>query len=318
MKSSAGTLPELKKHSFAIDLVKRLLKEKPLGTIGAAIFLALLLVGIFASFVAPYGMNETHVADRLLPPSPTYLLGTDQLGRDLLSEIIFGARISVVIGISASLIGTTIATVIGGLSAWFGGLPDLIVQRLVDAWMSIPGLLLAITVMSIVPRGVFPIIIVISITAGIGGSRVLRSAVIGIKEKIYIQAGQAIGCSTQRLLMRHVLPNIMGPVIITFTLGVGSAILVESGLSFLGFGVPPGIPTWGSMLSLQGRQYMEIAPGIALYPGIALSLTVYGINVFGDALRDLTDPRLRGGLGRYGRSKKSLLKLGKKTGPHGS
>jgi len=114
------------------------------------------------------------------------------------------------------------------------------------------------------------------------------------------------------------LPNIMGPVIITFTLGVGSAILVESGLSFLGFGVPPGIPTWGSMLSLQGRQYMEIAPGIALYPGIALSLTVYGINVFGDALRDLTDPRLRGGLGRYGRSKKSLLKLGKKTGPHGS
>ena len=318
MKSSAGTLPELKKHSFAIDLVKRLLKEKPLGTIGAAIFLALLLVGIFASFVAPYGMNETHVADRLLPPSPTYLLGTDQLGRDLLSEIIFGARISVVIGVSASLIGTTIATVVGGLSAWFGGLPDLIVQRLVDAWMSIPGLLLAITVMSIVPRGVFPIIIVISITAGIGGSRVLRSAVIGIKEKIYIQAGQAIGCSTRRLLMRHVLPNIMGPVIITFTLGVGSAILVESGLSFLGFGVPPGIPTWGSMLSLQGRQYMEIAPGIALYPGIALSLTVYGINVFGDALRDLTDPRLRGGLGRYGRSKKSLLKLGKKTGPHGS
>jgi peptide/nickel transport system permease protein len=306
-----GTIFEPKKrYSYVVDLLRRLLKEKPMGIFGATIVLILLLSGIFADFLAPYGMNEVDLENRLLPPSPQYLLGTDNLGRDLLSNIIYGARISVIIGLSCACCATLISVAIGSVSGLLGGKIDIMAQRIVDSWMCIPTLLITITLMSILGKGMTQIIIVISITMGIVGSRVIRSAVIGIKENTYVQAANVIGCSNWRLIVRHILPNILAPIIISFTLTVGQAIMIEASLSFLGFGVPPGVPSWGSMLSAEGRQFMERAPQLALYPGFALALTVYGINMFGDALRDLTDPRLRGGVGRYQTGKKVKQKTG--------
>jgi peptide/nickel transport system permease protein len=237
--------------------------------------------------------------DVLLSPSAKYILGTDHLGRDILSNIIYGARISVIIGLSVSAGSAVISTTIGAISAIIGGKFDLIVQRFVDGWMCIPGLLLLLTLMSIVGRGMTQIIVVLAFQMGIGGSRVIRSAVISIKQNVFVEAAQATGCSRQRLILRHILPNVMAPIITSFTLSIGSAILMESSLSFLGFGVPPGVPSWGSMLSAEGRSFMEMAPMLAIWPGLALSLTVYGANMFGDAMRDLLDPKLRGGLGRY-------------------
>ncbi len=306
--SLGGTIVKLKRYPFVLDLLRRLVKEKPMGTFGGALVLILLLSGVFADLLAPYGMNEVHLVDRLLPPSPQYVLGTDQLGRDLLSNIIYGARISVIIGLSCACCATLISIAIGAVSGLIGGKFDMAVQRFVDACMCIPTLLLTITIMSLVGKGMPQVIAVISITMGIAGSRVIRSAVIGIKENTYVEAAYALGCSTWRLLVRHILPNILAPVIINFTLIVGQAIMIEASLSFLGFGVPPGVPSWGSMLSAGGRQFMERAPQLALYPGLALALTVYGINMFGDALRDLMDPRLRGGVGRYKRVEKMIKK----------
>ncbi|MBN2077284.1 MAG: ABC transporter permease [Dehalococcoidales bacterium] len=298
-----------KRYHFLINILRRLIKEKPMGIFGGIIVLVLLLCGIFADILAPYGMNEVDLISRLLPPSPQFLLGTDHLGRDLLSNIIYGARISVIIGISCACCSTIVSFVIGAVSGLLGGKFDMLVQRFVDAWMCIPSLLITITLMSIVGRGMLQIIIVISVTMGIVGSRVVRSAVIGIKGNTYVEAANVVGCSNFRLIMRHILPNILAPIIINFTLTVGQAIMIEASLSFLGFGVPPGVPSWGSMLSAEGRQYMERAPQLALYPGLALALTIYGINMFGDALRDLSDPRLRGGLGRYQRTQKVKQKI---------
>ncbi len=290
---------EPKRPPFLIDILTRLVKEKPLGTIGGVIVLILLITGILADNLAPYAMNEIHLFDRLSPPTAQYFLGTDQLGRDILSNIIYGARISVIIGVTASLIDVLIAILIGSLTGFIGGKLDITAQRFVDAWMSFPSILITMTVMTIIGRGLPQVIAVIGITHGIRSSRVVRSAVISLKENIYVDAARAIGAPTARVLLKHIIPNIMAPIIIIFSIGMGTAILLESTMSFLGFGVPPGVPSWGSMLSEEGRQYMEIAPALAIWPGLALSVTVYSINMFGDALRDLLDPRLRGGLGRY-------------------
>lgn len=305
--ASGETVPEIKRRSVIVKFFIRLLKEKPLGVVGGFIVLVLLITGIFADFLAPYEMNKVNLIDRLSRPSVKYLLGTDHLGRDVLTNIIYGARISVIIGLSGAACSSLVGTVLGSFSGLIGGKLDMVVQRFVDAWMAIPNLLVLLIVMSLVGRGLTQIILVLGITLGITGSRVMRSAVIGIKENIYIEAARAVGGSIPHLLIRHILPNIMGPIIVDFTLRVGAVIMMEAGLSFLGFGVPPGVPSWGSMLSGEGRQFMEIAPMIAIWPGLSLSIVVYGVNMFGDALRDLLDPRLRGGVGRYGNVKKQLL-----------
>ena len=304
-----GKRVEKKRHGFWYDLLRRLIREKPLGTFGLVVTIILLFTGIFATWLAPFGMNEIHLIDRLSPPSGTYLLGTDQLGRDILSRIIYGARISMIIGLTATALHTLISVLIGVVSAYVGGKADMFIQRFVDVMMSMPQLLILMTVMSIIGNGMFQIIMVIGITGGIRGSRVIRSAVIGIKENTYVSAAEAIGCTPIRSMIRHIIPNIMAPIMISFTIGVGGSIMQEASLSFLGFGVPPGVPSWGSMLSGEGRQFMEAAPTLALWPGFALTLVVYGINMFGDSLRDLLDPRLRGGVGHYNLDQKTLDKL---------
>ena len=288
---------ETKRRHALADFFVRLVREKPLGFAGGVIVLILLFSGIFAGLLAPYDMAEIHLFDRLAAPSATYLLGADQLGRDILSRLIYGARVSVIVGLAATIIAVVVAAIIGVPTGFLGGKYDIVVQRLVDAWLAFPGLIILLTVMSILGRGMSQIIIVMGIFGGIGTSRLLRSAVIGIKENDYFLAARAIGSPTGRTMMRHIMPNIMPIMIIIFSTSIGGMILWEAGLSFLGFGLPPGDASWGGMLSHEGRKYMEMKPELALWPGLCLSVVVFGTNMFGDAMRDLLDPRLRGGEG---------------------
>jgi peptide/nickel transport system permease protein len=299
-------IAEPKRHSFLVDLLIRLWREKPLGTIGLVIVLILLFTGIFADWLAPYRLGQIDLRSILTGPSAAHWLGTDNLGRDELSNIIYGARVSVIIGLSATTLTMLISVIIGALSALIGGKFDLLMQRFVDAWMSIPGMLILLIMMSILGRGTWQVIVVIAVPGGIGGSRMIRSAVFTIRENTYIEAGRAVGSSTWALLIRHILPNIMPVIIIGFSMMIGGVILMEAGLSFLGFGVPPGVPSWGRMLSVEGKMYMQTAPMLSVWPGLALSLVVYGTNMFGDAMRDLLDPRLKGGLGSYGGPRKKV------------
>ena len=230
----------------------RLVKEKPLSITAGVVILLLILVAIFADVLAPFPHDEVNIVDRMQAPSDRYLLGTDQLGRDLLSRLVFGARISLTVGLAATTVNVVVALLIGGISGFFGGKLDLAVQRFVDAWMAFPGLLLLLTIMSLVGRGLPQIIVVLGVTGGIGASRVVRGAVVGVKENIYFQAAEAIGSTKWRTLIRHVLPNIAAPVIIIFTINVGGVIISEAALSFLGFGLPISVPSWGGMLSRKG------------------------------------------------------------------
>jgi len=298
--SSSGGVAERKRHSFLVGFLIRLLKEKPLGTVGAIITLLLLFTGIFADFLAPYGMNECWVGDYLTSPSAKFWFGTDNVGRDVFSRVIFGARISVIVGLSASIIGTIISLIIGVMSGYLSGKFDLIVQRGVDIWMCLPSLVLLMIIVTVVGAGMWSIIIILGLIYGIPGSRIIMGAVMGIKENVYVAAAEAIGCSTPRILTRHILPNVMATAIVLFTVRVPAVILTEASLSFLGFGIPPPAPSWGGMISGAGRAYMFEAPWLVIWPGLALAIVVYGINMFGDAVRDIADPRLRGGIGRYG------------------
>jgi peptide/nickel transport system permease protein len=303
-----------KKYNMFFDFIRRLVKEKPLGTVGAVIVLIFIITGCFAPWLAPYGLNETNVMERLQGTSIHHILGTDNLGRDLLSQVIYGARISMIVGLGASLIATAVSTLIGVTSGYSGGKIDLIIQRFVDAWMCFPGLVIFMSIISVVGPGLLQIILVLGISSGIGSSRLVRSTAIAIRKETYIQASQATGCTTMRTIVRHIIPNVAAPILIVFTLAVGSMIMAEATLSFLGFGVPPPEPTWGGMLSGSGRTYMIRAPGMAIWPGLALFLVIYGTNMFGDAVRDLLDPRLRGGLGRYSKSMdktRKILKTGR-------
>lgn len=277
----------------------RLVREKPLGAVCGSVVLLFLLVALFAGVLAPYGMNETWVGERLVRPSAQFWFGTDNLGRDVFSRVIYGARVSVIVGLAASGLGTAISLFIGLVSGYIGGNVDIAVQRFVDAVMSLPGLVVIIILVTVLGSGMVPVILALSIPGGIVGSRILRSAVIGIKENVYLDAARVVGCSTWRIILRHVLPNIMAPTIILLSIRIPGMIMAEAGLSFLGFGVPPPFPSWGSMIGGAGRIYMLDAPWIVLWPGLALALVVYNSNIFGDTLRDLLDPRLRGGAGRF-------------------
>jgi len=298
-QTGAGAAMEPARRGPLVEFGSRLIREKPLGALGGVVVLVFFLTGIFAPVLAPDGVNEPHPADRLSPPSAQYLLGTDTLGRDMLSRVIYGARISMVVGVFATLLSVAVSLLIGIPSAFLGGKYDMLMQRFVDAWMCFPDILILITIMSIVGPGVGQVILIVGLHMGITTSRVIRGAVLGIKEQVYVQAADAIGCRLWRIFARHLLPNIMPAVLIIVSIRMGSVILLEATLSFLGFGVPPPEPSWGGMLSRTGRKYLFLAPGLALWPGLALGAVIYGVNMFGDAVRDLLDPRLRGGAGSY-------------------
>lgn len=272
----------------------RLFRTKPLGAAGAVVFAIFLFSGIFAGVLAPYGINETDLAHRLEPPSRQFLLGTDHLGRDLFSRVLMGARLSMIVGFCAAALATVVSILIGVLSGYLGGWFDMLTQRLVDAWMTFPDLVLLIVIVSVVGPGITQIVIILGLLYGIAGSRIVRGAVTSVREHVYTHAAQSVGAGTFHILRRHILPNVMPVVIVLFTTRVGAVILSEAALSFLGLGVPPPAPTWGGMLSGDGRTYLYLGPWLALAPGICLTVVVYAANVFGDALRDLLDPRMRG------------------------
>lgn len=290
-----------KKRGFVIDSILRLFREKPLGAVGAVIFMLMLVTGVFANLLAPYGFNEINPFEMLKPPSAEFMLGTDSLGRCVLSRIIYGARISMIVGFAATSMSIVISVLIGITTGFFGGKYDLVVQRLVDAWMVFPGLVVLIVAISITGPGLWEIIFVLALVYGIPGARIIHGTTLSVKENTYVHAANSVGASALRQLLRHILPNIMAPIIILFTTRLAAVILTEATLSFLGLGIPAPTPTWGGMLH-EARGYMLHAPLLSVWPGLALTIAVYGINVFGDALRDLLDPRLRGGVGRYGKS----------------
>ena len=280
---------DLKLSKFILILIKK----KPLGALGFFITILLFFVGLFADYLAPYGINELHMSDRLLAPSTSYWLGTDNLGRDIFSRVIYGARVSLIVGLSVSIIATIISISLGMMSAYIGGKFDLIIQRFVDGFMCIPILIIIMVVISMLGQGLIQLIVIMGFSFGISGSRYSRGFALTIIQNTYIESAKAIGCSTSRILIFHVLPNILPLIIVGFTVLLPGVILMEAGLSFLGYGIPPPDPSWGGMLSGTNRSYMFLAPWMVIWPGFALSLVVFGTHMFGDAMRDLLDPRLK-------------------------
>ncbi len=294
--AAPGGLARKPRHILLV-LATRLVREKPLGFAGALIVLLMLFMAVFAGVLAPYPYDEPHYDDSFVNSSLSYPLGTDYLGRDLLSRLIHGARLSIVIAMGSVALGTLFSSVTGITSGYFGGKFDTLVQRFVDAWMSFPPLLLLLFMMSILGPGRLNVILVLGLVA-IRESRVLRGSVLSIKENVYVEGARAVGCSSLRILLFHIMPNVLVPIIILASLRLGAVILIEAALSFLGYGVPPPFPSWGRMLSTESRIYMVQAPWLAIWPGVFLSAAVFGWNVLGDALRDLLDPRMRGAGGR--------------------
>ena len=269
-------------------------RRKPLGAIGAVIVVAMLLMTVFAEQIAPYAYDETIRGARMKPPSAAHWLGTDNLSRDMWSRVVYGARVSVTVGFATIALGIAVATAIGVSSAYFGGIFDLVLQRLVDAWLSFPYLIIILSVMAVLGPGKTNLIVSVAIIAAATNSRVIRSAALTVMQHQFVEAARAMGCGHARIIVRHILPNVAATIIILATIGLGAVILAESALSFLGFGVPPPYPSWGGMLSGSGRTNMLRAPWMAIWPGVAISLAVFGFNMLGDALRDVLDPRLRG------------------------
>jgi len=278
-----------------LDVWIQMVRRKPLGTVGAVIVVVMLAAAVFADQISPYGFAETSLRERFIAVNGAHWLGTDQLGRDLLTRLIHGARVSLYVGFGAVGLGSVLASAIGILSAYFGGRVDMLVQRGVDAWMAFPPLLLLMSIMSLVGPSAFNITIVLGAAFGIQNSRVVRGVALGIKEHTYIESARAMGSGHLAIATRHILPNTLPTIIVVATTGLSTVILTEASLSFLGLGVPPPFPTWGGMLSLAGLDHMYTAPGLAVWPAVALSLAVFGFNMLGDALRDLLDPRLKGG-----------------------
>ena len=289
----AGARPRTVAVRWALA-VAHFARRKPLGAIGGMIVLAMLVMAVFAEQIAPYRYDETVRGARMTPPSAAHWLGTDNLSRDMWSRIVYGARVSVTVGFATIALAIVVATAIGVSSAYFGGPWDLAVQRVVDAWLSFPYLVIILSVMAVLGPGPLNLIVSIAIIATATNSRVIRGATLTVMQSQFVEAARAMGCGHMRIIVRHLLPNVVATIIILATIGLGAVILAESALSFLGFGVPPPYPSWGAMLSGSGRTYMLRAPWMAIWPGVAISLAVFGFNMLGDALRDVLDPRLRG------------------------
>ena len=269
-------------------------RRKPLGALGGVLVLVMILMAIFANLIAPYSYDETIRGARMKAPGAQFWMGTDNLGRDIFSRVVYGARVSVSVGFGAVLLANFLAATIGITSGYFGGKYDICVQRVVDAWQSFPFLIVILSIMAVLGPGLLNVILALGTLGAAAASRVIRGATISVAQNQYIEAARAIGAGHVRIMWRYVFPNVTATIIILATIGLGGAILAESALSFLGFGVPPPYPAWGAMLSGSGRSYMYTAPWMAIWPGAAISLAVFGFNMLGDALRDILDPRLRG------------------------
>jgi peptide/nickel transport system permease protein len=294
---SAAAEPWLRHESSALRPVRttlRFVRRKPLGAFGALVLLALVFTAIFAPLIATHDPFAQERSAVLVSPGSAHWFGGDNVGRDVFSRVVYGARISVTVGMVAVAIGILGGTTVGLISAYWGRWVDMLIQRLMDAIMAFPTLVLALAVVALLGPSIRNIMLAIGFVLIPAESRVVRGAVLSIKENQYVEAARACGATDRRIILRHILPNVVPVLIVLASIRLGGAILTEASLSFLGLGTPPPNPSWGQMLSQQGRLYFETAPWMALFPGIAISLSVLGINLFGDALRDVLDPRLRG------------------------
>ncbi len=269
-------------------------RRKPVAAVSAFVILLLLTVAVFAPQIARYPYDEPHVRDRLQGPSVSYWLGTDGTGRDTFSRLVYGARVTMIVSVGAVVLATVVAGTIGIVTGYFGGLVDTAVQRLVDVWMSLPGLVLIISVVAVFGTGITQLLVILGFVFAGGTSRVIRSATITIRSSVYIEAAHAVGAPHVRVMLRYILPNVLPTMIVVATVQLGAVILVESALSFLGYGVPPPFPSWGAMLNTSTTQHMLKQPMLSVWPGLAITCTVFSFNMLGDGLRDVLDPRMRG------------------------
>lgn len=269
-------------------------RQKPMGGLGGVVILVMVFAAVFAGMVSPYSPYKISPIDSVVAPSAKYLMGTDELGRDIFSRIIWGSRASLYVGIMVITFGTLVGSIIGMISGYEGGLLDLFVQRVIDSMQAFPALVLAMAMVAMLGASINNVIIALAIVIIPSESRVVRSATLSVKENQYVEAARAIGAGHLRVLFRHIMPNVFAPIVILMSIQLGTVILAEASLSFLGLGTPPPTPTWGGMLSGSGRQYFELAPWLAVFPGVAISLAVLGFNLLGDAIRDVLDPRMRG------------------------
>ena len=270
-------------------------KRKPLGAIGGAALVLFVLIALLAPLISPHNPRKLSAEFVFAEPSAERLLGGDAVGRDVLSRVIFGARVSLGVGLLSVGIGITFGTLVGIVSAYFGGKFDLLVQRIVDAFLAFPAIILGLTIVAVLGASVFNVVLALVFVLTPGSVRTARSQALVIKEMDYVLAARAVGASSWRIVMKHLVPNCMAIFIILFTITLGLAIIVESSLSFLGVGVPPNVPSWGGMLSEAGAGTFKRAPWMAIVPGVAISSVVFAVNLLGDALRDVLDPRLRTG-----------------------
>lgn len=277
----------------AAQAIAQFVRRKPFGAAGAAVVLVFIMLALLAPVITPYDPQESLSGKRLLSPRADHWAGTDNIGRDLLSRLIEGARISLFVSICATVLGIGIGLLVGLVSGYAGGWVDAVMQRCVDVMQAFPGLILALALVAMLGASLRNVLIAVAIGGIPTASRVVRSVVLSVKQEDFVIAARLLGASTPRIVLRHVLPNTMAPIIILASVGFGTAIIAEGSLSFLGLGIPPPTPSWGSMLSGPSRRFMTVAPWMAIFPGLAISLVIFGINVFGDALRDVLDPRLR-------------------------
>ena len=300
---SKGIKP--RKHSS--PFWKELFKTKPLAGFGLIILILLVLVAIFADFLAPYpmvnGQLQVDVVHKLAPVSLEHPLGTDTLGRDLLSYLIYGARTSVILCVACTILSTILSTVIGVSSAVLGGKFDLLVQRVVDAWQCIPSMLILLILMVLMGNGVPQLIVAIAVPGGIAGSRMIRSAAMSVKDSGYVKMSNMLGGNALWKMWKHVIPNILPIIIINMAGSLGGVVMMEASLNFLGYGVDPGTPSWGALITSTGRMYMFKYPLLAICPGVLIALMVFASAMFGDGVRDILDPRLKGGVGSYNAKK---------------
>jgi peptide/nickel transport system permease protein len=275
--------------------IARFAARQPLGAAGGVIVALLVAAAVFAPELAPHGPKDAGFAP-YLPPSARFPLGTDNLGRDQLSRVIWGARLSLYVGLASVVFGVTLGALLGIVTAYFGGVADSASQRIVDVLMALPPIILALALMAALGQSVDNVVLALAILLAPTAARTLRSVVLSIKASPFIEAARAVGCPHWRVIALHVVPNTTATYIVLVTVNIAYAIVVEASLSFLGLGAPPDEPSWGAMLTA-GTQALEAAPWMFLVPGLAISLTVLGLNLLGDAIRDVTDPWLRGGLG---------------------
>lgn len=272
----------------------RFCRRQPLGALGAGILLATVVVAVFAPAIATHGINQTSLSNRLIGPSSEAWFGTDNLGRDQFSRIVYGTRTTLMVSLLSVTVAMIIAASVGLVSGYAGGWVDMVIQRVVDAWMAFPTLVLLLSLVAVLGTGFWQIVSVLALLLGMGGIRVVRATTLGFRNSTFVDAARVIGVSPGRIILRHIAPNLFGPLMVLATLGMSSAILAEAALSFLGFGVPPPAASWGRMLSGSSSTYLYAAPWLAIFPGLAITVVVFGVNMLGDALRDELDPRLRG------------------------